>query len=121
MKVAIPTLDDRGLEGEVSPHFGQAAFHTIVDMETGAVCAKANNGQHFGGAMRPAEVMLQLGIDAVLCSGLGQRAVRLFQDAGIAVFCGAEGTVQTALSAYREGKLLPATESTSCPGHGHEH
>jgi len=119
MKIAIPTLDDRGLDGTVSAHFGQAAFHTIVDMETGAVCAKANSGQHFGGAMRPAEVILNLGIGAVLCSGLGQRAVRLFQDAGIAVFCGAEGNVQAALDAYRDGKLKPAAEADACPGHGH--
>ena len=118
MKVTIPSVDDSGLEASVAEHFGQSAYFTVVDTETDEVRAEPNRGEHHGGGATPAEIIANAGTDVVLCGGLGRRAVRLFQDSGIEVFMGAQGTVQNALDAYKAGTLQPATEAGACPGHG---
>jgi predicted Fe-Mo cluster-binding NifX family protein len=119
MKIAIPSMDNSGLQAAVAGHFGQASFFTIVDTETGNVAVQVNNGQHQGGTQTPAEVIADTGAQVVLCRGLGRRAVHFFAEAGIEVFMGAEGTVQEAVDAHRQGKLPAATEAAACPGHHH--
>jgi predicted Fe-Mo cluster-binding NifX family protein len=117
MKIAIPSTDDSGLQATVAGHFGQAAFFTIVDTDTGDVAVQSNSGHHQGGKQTPAGIIAEAGAQAVLCSGLGRRAVHFFAETGIEVFMGAEGTVQEAIEAHRQGKLPPATEAAACPGH----
>ena len=117
MKIAIPSMDDSGLQAAVADHFGQASFFTIVDTDTDEVAVQINSGQHQGGAQTPAELIAEAGTRVVLCSGLGRRAVQFFAEAGIEVFMGAEGTVQEAMDAPRQGKLPAATEAAACPGH----
>lgn len=118
MKVTIPTMDDSGLTSTVCEHFGQASFFVTVDTETNLAEAAPNNGQHHGqGGRTPAEIIVDAGADVVVCGGLGRRAVKLFQDAGVQVFMGAGGTVQEALSALKEERLVAATEDGACPGH----
>ena len=119
MKIAIPTIDDRGLAAVLSEHFGQSSFFTVVDSETGEVRSERNTGQHHGGGSTPAEIIVDAGAGLVLCAGLGRRAVARFREAGIQVFMGAQGTVQDALNAHREGKLEPATEEAACHGRPH--
>ena len=92
-----------------------------MEAETDQVRVEANGGTHHGGTMTPAEILINAGTDVVLCGGLGRRAVRRFEDSGIAVMVGAEGTVKDALLAYREGRLAPADEESACPGHDHDH
>lgn len=117
MKIAIPSMDDSGLQAGVADHFGQASFFTLVDPDTGEVSAQVNDGHHQGGRQTPAGLIAEAGASVVLCSGLGRRAVSFFAEAGIEVFMGAEGTVQDALEEYRQGKLPVATEAAACPGH----
>ena len=117
MKIAIPSMDDRGLQAAVAGHFGQASFFTLVDPDTGEVSAQANSGHHPDGQRTPADLIAEAGAEVVLCSGLGRRAVHFFAAAGIEVFMGAEGTVQDAIEAYRQGQLPVATEAAACPGH----
>ena len=117
MKVTIPTMDDLGLASVVCAHFGQTPFFVTVDTETDKVETMANDGQHHGEGRTPAEILVDAGAEAVVCSGMGRRAIQMFQDAGVQVFMGAAGTVQETLSALKEGKLVSATEDGACPGH----
>ena len=117
MKIAIPSMDDCGLQAAVAGHFGQASFFTLVDPDTGEVSAQANSGHHQDGQQTPAELLAEAGANVVLCNGLGRRAVSFFAEAGIDVFMGAEGTVQEAIEAHRQGQLQAATEAAACPGH----
>ena len=120
MKIAVPTTDDRGLAATVAEHFGRSAFYTIVDTDTEEILTESNRGHHFGGAGLPAQTVADAGVDVVLCTGLGRRAVALFSGLDVEVFMGAQGTVQDALNAYKEGRLQPATEAGACPGREHE-
>ncbi|MFZ2455123.1 MAG: NifB/NifX family molybdenum-iron cluster-binding protein [Candidatus Altiarchaeia archaeon] len=122
MKVAIPTEGKRGMEEQVSHHFGRAPTYTLIDTETGAVEVIENTSEHMGGTGLPPELLQARGAEAILCANLGHRAIELFDQKGISSYTGAQGTVRDALSSWREGRLTRASEETSCKdGRHHEH
>ena len=122
MKICIPTVDNKGVESTISSHFGQTLFFMIIDDETKGMRIVENTakGGHQGSAgPTPGQLIVEQEVDAVLCGGLGVRAVRMFEQAGIHVFNQASGTVADAMEAYKEGKLPEATDATACQKHVH--
>ena len=119
MRIAIPTHGRYGLEDHVNPHFGRAPTFTIFDESTGSLEIVENTSEHFGGAGLPPELLSRKRVDALLCSGIGPKAVQAFQSMGIRVFVGASGTVSEALEAFRSGSLREATDAGACAKHRH--
>jgi predicted Fe-Mo cluster-binding NifX family protein len=119
MKVGIPTLGTQGLSEEISPHFGRAPTFTIVDDETQEVEVIENTSEHLGGVGKPPELLVDHGADIMLCSGLGPKAVHMFESYGIRVFVGATGTVQDTLELWKENILQEATDENACKMHRH--
>ena len=119
MKICIPVVENKNLDSAISSHFGRAPLFAMVDEATEVLTFVQNNGQHHGGSLTPAELIGQAGADVVLCSGLGIKAVRLFEQQGIHVFCQASGTVEDALKAYKSGTLPEATDANACQHHAH--
>jgi predicted Fe-Mo cluster-binding NifX family protein len=119
MQICIPTLDSNGFDSAVSSHFGKAKMFAIVDDETNEIRFVENNGQHHGGGMTPAEIIGQHNVDVVLCGGLGVKAVKLFEQQGITVYCDAAGTVYDAMKSYKSGNLPQATDANACQHHDH--
>jgi predicted Fe-Mo cluster-binding NifX family protein len=119
MKIFVPVLTEQGLESPVSPHFGPANSFAKIDSETNDVTFVQNTGTHHGGALTPPELLGKACANVVLCSGLGSKAVQLFEQQGIQVFCQASGTVAEALEAYKSGKLPEATDANACQEHNH--
>ena len=126
MKVCFPTEDNGGREARVGEHFGRVPTYTIIDNETDQVEVIPNDSSHMGGSGLPADLLAQEGVDVMVCSGLGRKAIRLFEEHGIDVYIGAGGTVKEALKEWRENQLLSASESDACERHefgggGHHH
>ena len=124
MKICIPTLGNRGMAEAVGEHFGRVPTYTIVDTETGSYEVKDNTSEHMGGQGYPAEIISRWGVDTMLCGGLGNRAITMFEEAGIMVYVGASGTVKDALKSFEDGTLRPATSADACRQHAyhdHEH
>lgn len=121
MKIAIPSLGDKGLAESVCPHFGRAPTYTIVDTETEDVDVIDNKSEHFGGMGKPPEFLSEKGVSVVLAAGMGFRAMQMFADYDITVYCGAEGSVQQALADYENGRLQKASEDASCKQSHHDH
>jgi len=119
VKVAVPTMGNNGLDEYVSEHFGRAPTFTIVDLDTNEVKVVPNTSQHMGGSGQPPELMAGLGVETMLCSGLGPRAIGMFEEYGIAVYVGASGTVRDAIQSWREGRLPVATDERACKMHRH--
>ena len=118
MRICIPTEDQSGLNARIGEHFGRVPFYTLVDTEDPEVKVIDNTGVH--GAtpgMPPAEIIAGEGADVVLCSGLGRRAITIFEGHGIHVFIGAQGTVQQAIEAHQNGQLSEATDANACAQH----
>lgn len=119
MKVCVPTMEDGGLNGMVAQHFGRAPTFTIVEIETNAVEVIPNTGEHMGGAGVPPDFIALKGTHIMLCSGLGPRAVNMFEQYGIDVFVGASGTVLDAITAWQNELLSEATDGNTCREHRH--
>lgn len=110
-------MDQLGLRGEVSPHFGRAPTFTIVNTETSQVEIVGNVSEHFGGMGKAPTIIANAKADALLCSGIGPRAISMFQQLGIRVFTGASGSVETSVKAFMEGRLTEATDKDACAEH----
>ena len=119
MKVCVPTYEMKELEDIVCEHFGRAPTFTIVNMENGEVSVIPNTSEHFGGIGLPPEALAKEGVHAMLCGGLGPKAVMMFEQAGIDVFVGASGTVRDMIKAWQEGRLSEATDENACKEHRH--
>lgn len=119
MKVGIPTMGNRGIEEIVSEHFGRAPTYTIVDSETDSVDIIDNRSEHMGGTGKPPEPLARAGVEVMLCSGLGPRAISMFESYGIEVYVGAAGTVSDALKSWKNGALQEATDANACKEHRH--
>jgi predicted Fe-Mo cluster-binding NifX family protein len=116
-KVCVPSAGRGGLEDLVGEHFGRVPTYTIYDSETGATDVVDNTSEHAGGSGLPADILSHLGIDVLLCSGLGRRAIGILSENGIDVCVGVTGTVREALDAWKAGNVSSASEGDACQRH----
>ena len=117
MKVCFPTEGNSGLEERIGEHFGRVPTYTIVDNESEEVEVIPNDSTHKGGSGLPANLLAQEGVDVMICSGLGRKAIRLFEEQGIEVCIGASGSVKDALKEWRNDHLNKADRSDACEQH----
>ena len=113
-RIVVPVSDDRGIDAQLSQHFGRAPFFAIVDLdEEGHVIGQgtiANTSEHFGGVGLPPDRILQLKPKALITYGLGPKALRIFQDAGVAVLRTEANTVREVVRAYNNNELQELTQ-----------
>lgn len=122
MYLCLPATSESGLESRLSPHFGSAPFFALVDTGTGSVQVEVNDhARHQPGMCTPTKGLENRGLDAVVCRGMGSRAVRALNGAGIPVMVTDAWTVADAVTAFHEGALRPLTEEEAAAGHHHHH
>lgn len=119
MKVCIPTSGRGGLEDMVCEHFGRAPTFTVVDTESSSVSVVQNTSEHMGGTGKPPEQIAGTGSKVLVCSGLGPKAIGMFESFGIDVFVGAQGTVKDAVELWLQGGLQRASARNACQEHRH--
>ncbi|MDH5690031.1 MAG: NifB/NifX family molybdenum-iron cluster-binding protein [Candidatus Bathyarchaeota archaeon] len=113
VRIVVPVSDDRGIDAQLSQHFGRAPFYAIIDLDDeGHVIGQgtiANTSEHFGGVGLPPDRILQLKPKALVTYGLGSKALRMFQDAGVAVLRTDVNTVREVVRAYNNNELQELT------------
>ncbi len=114
MKVSITCIGEKGMEEEISPHFGRAPAFVVYNDENDELKIISNTSEHMGGQGKPPELMAEEGVDVMLTSNLGRRAVAMFESMGIKVYCGASGTVGDAIEQWKNGVLDEASKSNAC-------
>ncbi len=122
VRIVVPVSDEKGIDAQLSQHFGRAPFYAIIDLdEEGHVIGQgtiANTSEHFGGVGLPPERIMQLRPKALVTYGLGSKALRIFQDAGIAVLRTEANTVREVVNAYNNDELQELTQGCH---HAHHH
>ena len=113
----MPTMGNGGLDGRVGEHFGRVPTYTIVDLETNNVKVVPNVSHHMGGHGDPPEIMAREEVNAMICQGLGRRAISMFEGFGITVYIGAVGTVRDAVEAFKQSRFQKATSDDACGRH----
>lgn len=117
MKIGIPSMGNKGLKESVGEHFGRVPAYTIVDTDNNEVTTLANTSEHLGGRGYPAEILSEAGVEAMICSGIGRRAISMFAEKGIKVYAGASGTVEETMERFRKGELPECGEDSACSQH----
>ncbi|MBW2459413.1 MAG: NifB/NifX family molybdenum-iron cluster-binding protein [Deltaproteobacteria bacterium] len=125
-RVAIAALDDQGLDGEVSAHFGRCPHYVMVDTQQGApgrveVITNPYYDAHQPGVMPG--FLNEQGADVVIAGGMGPRAIQMFDAFGVEVVTGVVGNVGKVLEAYLRGEVtgtVPCNHDhpESCGEHG---
>lgn len=123
MRIAIPSTDDKGLESEVSQHFGRAGFYTFVDLENGKITGveflPVPFEEHGPGDL-PNFVREHEG-EMVVAYGMGQKAIDFFNNMDIKVVTGAYGKISEVVNALIEQKLVLDENWKEHGDFGHEH
>ena len=119
MRICIPVADNSGLDSQLYDHFGSAPCFALVDTESGAVEVVQNTGHHRErGRCRPIAHVDVDRTDAVVCRGMGKRAVASLRKGNLDVYITAADTVREALEETRVGRLEKLSVKTACGGHG---
>ncbi|MCB2192404.1 MAG: NifB/NifX family molybdenum-iron cluster-binding protein [Deltaproteobacteria bacterium] len=111
-KIAVSSQGD-GLDSQVDPRFGRAAYFVVKD-ERGGVFAVDNTAAQqmsSGAGIQAAEALAKAGVQKVLSGMVGPKAMNALQAAGIEVIQGAQGRVAEALAAYEQGRTAQAASA----------
>ena len=120
MKIIVPLHEQAGMHSKVSEHFGSAPFFAVADTEANSVEFMPNASMHHDhGQCTPADFFSQLGINVVLCNGIGAGAIAKLQRMGIDVYMAEQSpTLEEALLRFNNKTLTKATTLHACQGHG---
>ncbi len=115
MKVLVPVALDRGLDSRISPHFGRAPLHLVIDRDTGETRTYPNDRTRPGsGACRVILERLDHVPDVALVGGIGSGALERLRAAGVRVLHAGRGTVADALAALDDGSLRELDDDPTC-------
>ena len=114
VRIVVPVSEEKGVDSQLSQHFGRAPYYAIVDLdEKGNIISEStilNTSEHFGGVGLPPERIIQLKTNALVTYGLGSKALKIFQDAGVAVLRTEANTVKEVVNAYNNDGLQELTQ-----------
>ncbi len=116
MRVALPIEN-----GLLCGHFGHAPQFAIVEIEGNAIKGGTieTPPPHEPGVLP--RWLKELGVNHVICEGIGARAVELLNQAGIQVTAGVNvQDPERAVEAFLAGQIQGASGAT-CSGHEHGH
>ena len=119
MKICIPTVGMKGLGENISPHFGSAPTFTIVDIDTSQIEIIVNDNEHHEhGNCHPLAMLEGKAVNAVVCGGMGRRAVAGLNAGGVKAFLCKEGTVADVIKEFKAGTISELTQDGACSRHG---
>lgn len=113
MKIAVSYAN-----GEVFQHFGKTEFFKIYETEGKRILSGQVVPTDGIGHEALAEFLKGLGVEVVICGGLGDGAMAALTGAGIEVCSGAEGDTDLAVDSYLKGQLV--STGTNCSHHEEE-
>ena len=122
MLVCIPTNGNAGLDDTVCGHFGSAAYFTIYNSESGELTILENgNADHVHGSCQPRTKLGDHEINAIICGGMGRRAIEALNAEGIRIFQTDSRDVAQVVEQIKSGDLREMDLQTACRGHGYDH
>jgi len=118
MKICIPIKDKIGIKAKVSDHFGSAPYFLIYDdsKETFELIKNLNE-HHVHGACQPIHALEGVKIDAVVCKGMGARAVLKLNEGGIKTYRSDAALAGDIIKRFRSGGLEEITVKNACKEH----
>ena len=100
MKIAVTTEGD-----QIFQHFGKCPVFTLFSVENGKVKEKETVDASRNGHAALTGFLKNMGVNTVICGGIGGGAKQMLSSAGIELISGAEGNIESAVTAYLSGNL----------------
>lgn len=116
IKIAIPSRGDM-----VDEHFGHCEAFTVFTVDPGKGIVeqiKLTPPPACGCKSNLVTTLADMGVTVMIAGGMGEGAVRLLHEQGIATFRGVSGPTRQAVMAWLEGRL--ADRGAVCHEHGGE-
>jgi predicted Fe-Mo cluster-binding NifX family protein len=118
MKLCIPVHVDKGGQSTVYGHFGSAPFFILYDSADKTFTCIDNSGSHHDhGKCHPVAALGDHKVDAVICNGMGMRAMQKLSEAGIKVLRASAATVEQAVEMFNAGSCEELTTKDACADH----
>ena len=115
MKIAV-TYEN----GQIFQHFGHTEQFKVYDVEDGKIVSKTivdTEGQGHGAL---AGLLTVIGVDILICGGIGGGAQMALAEAGIKLYGGVNGSCDAAVEAYLANNL-GYNPNVKCDHNDHEH
>lgn len=106
--------------GQIFQHFGHTAQFKIYDVANGEIVRAEVVDTNGSGHGALAGFLMQLGVDALICGGIGGGAQMALAEVGIRLFGGVSGDADVAVNALIAG-TLGYNPDVHCDHHDHEH
>lgn len=106
--------------GQVFQHFGHTERFKVYDVENGKVTVAMTVNTNGSGHGALADILKKIGVDTLICGGIGGGAKRALAEAGIELYGGVSGDTDKAVEQLLAGKLKFDSEAT-CDHHGEHH
>ena len=121
-RIAVPSMQEGGLEGKRAGHFGHCDTFTLVDVKDGAieqVSTIANETHVQGGCMVPVNLLASNKVNALIVGGIGMRPLMGFRQVGIDVYHDDQRPdIRPVVEDLIAGKLAMISENQVCGGGG---
>ncbi len=119
MKIVFPTESKDGFGAKIAEHFGRCQTYTFLDEKGSIAEVIANTSEHMGGTGLPPKLMKKHGANALVCRGIGPKAISLCNELGINVFICKASTVRGAFDEWKQSRAKEAEMEDSCGHWGH--
>ncbi|MEG0764444.1 MAG: NifB/NifX family molybdenum-iron cluster-binding protein [Pseudoflavonifractor sp.] len=106
--------------GQVFQHFGHTERFQVYDVENGKVMQTTLVNTNGSGHGALADILKKIGVDTLICGGIGGGARQALDEAGIKLFGGVSGDADKAVEAFLAG-TLQFNPDVKCDHHGEHH
>lgn len=110
VKIAVASTE----AGNVSEHFGHCENFTVYELEGDTLLNREVIKNTGSGHEEVANLMKELGVNVVICGGIGAPAMSLLMEYGILVVPGMQGDVDIAAAAYLDGAVYNGEMDSDC-------
>ncbi len=107
-------------QGQIFQHFGHTGAFKVYDIKDGEVIKSEVVDTNGSGHGALAGMLLKLGVDALICGGIGGGAVNALSMVGIEIYAGVTGECDEAVETLLAGNLDQNAEA-NCSHHDHHH
>jgi predicted Fe-Mo cluster-binding NifX family protein len=119
MRICIPVENKDGQNSKLSQHFGSAKYFAIYDTENQSFeLIENDNSHHAHGMCHPLSQLEGKKINAVVCGGMGMRALQSLNAGGIKAFMSQGKSVKEVLEKHGQNLLEEMTVNNACKQHG---
>ena len=121
-RIAVPSIEEGGMDGKRSGHFGHCDVFTLIDVKDGEIenVSTISNKEHVqGGCMVPVNLLAENRVNALIVGGIGMRPLMGFRQAGIDVYHDAvRPEIRPVVEDLIAGKLSQIEDNQVCGGGG---